>query len=128
MLEQLKIDKEFTQDQIDQMSDSFIKYLLEMANMGVKIEESHLANILAIVLIKYGTNIELSDDLTDIVSALKEIDDVNSVVKQFPEIEIQKAYDQIKLDLKQVEKQIQEIMEEEEYASFSNNESIVELS
>ena len=128
MLEQLKIDKEFTQDQIDQMSDSFIRYLLEMVNIGVKIEESHMASILEIVLIKYGTNIELLDDLVEVVSALKELDDLDSVLKQFPDNEVQKAYDQIKLALKKVEEQIQKLMKEDEYASISNNESASELS
>lgn len=114
MLNQLKIEEEFTQDMIDQMSDSFVKYILEIASWGETIDENHMDAILEIVLIKYGTNIELPDDLIEIVTIFKELGNLNSVLKQFPESEVQRAFEQIKSTLNEVEKQIKETMEEQE--------------
>jgi len=113
VLEQLKIDQEFTQAQIDQMADSFVRYILEIAEWGEKIDEHHMDAILEIVLIKYGTNIELSDDLMEIIAKLKDLN-LNSVLKQFPENEVQRAFEHIKLALSEVEEHLQRNMEEME--------------
>ena len=114
MLNQLKIDEQFTQDKIDQMTNSFVKYILEMATWGEDIDENKMDAILEIVLIKYGTNIELPDDLGEIVTILKELGNLNSVLKQFPESEVQRAFEQIRSALIEVENQIKKSVEEQE--------------
>lgn len=120
MLENLQIDQEFTQAKIEQMADSFVKYVLEMAELGEKINEDHMDALLEIVLIKYGTNMELSDDINEIVMKVKELN-LDSILKQFPESEVQRAFEHIKLALTKVEEQIQNFMEKEEYTTDSCN-------
>ncbi|MFZ3130819.1 MAG: hypothetical protein WA125_06875, partial [Desulfosporosinus sp.] len=62
MKEQLKVDQEFTNDKIAQMSVSFARYYYEMSSMGENMDDRHMDAILEIVLLKHGTNIELPDD------------------------------------------------------------------
>lgn len=113
MKEQLTVDQEFTPDKIDQISNSFVKYLLEMRSTGKKIDESHMEAVFEIALIKHGTNIEMPDDLVEIVNKLKQIGDLDSVLNQFPESEVQKAFEQIKSDLKEVKEQLKQTMDED---------------
>ncbi|MFZ3129963.1 MAG: hypothetical protein WA125_02390 [Desulfosporosinus sp.] len=113
MKEQLKVDQEFIPDKIDQMSNSFVKYFLEMASTGEKMDESHMEAIFEIVLIKHGTNLELPDDFIEIVNGLKQIDDVDLVLNQFPESEVERAFEQIRLDLHEVKEHIQQNMDED---------------
>ncbi|MFZ3133001.1 MAG: hypothetical protein WA125_18310, partial [Desulfosporosinus sp.] len=92
---------------------SFARYYYEMSSMGENMDDRHMDAILEIVLLKHGTNIELPDDLLEIVTTLKEMGPLDPILKQFPESEVQRAFEQIKLDFEKVENQFQEFMDEE---------------
>jgi len=119
MLEQLKIDQEFTQKKIDNMADDFIKYVIEISKWGTNLDENAISYLIQILLLKYFTNITLSDDLIDIITTLKPIEgEIGSIMKQFSEAELIKAINKIKSTSDDVEKKIQELMESEEYANL----------
>lgn len=125
LFEQLKVDQEFAQEKIDSMADTFIKCLFEMSRTFTNVDEKIVISLIQILLLKNFTNMSLSDDLMEIIATLKPIEDeIGEIMKKFPEGEILKAVTKIKLTSIELEKQWRE---SEEYASLSNNESVVEL-